>query len=154
PGGGSGPGALLRDALDSAGGDRRWPARSAVHRRGARSERHLRLHGLDPRLPREPGRRALMFVFFAALYEAPEGPPPGEEQVQRWVRAARLGNAAAAGRLYDACAHRVYRSVRPTCVSDADAEDATQDAFVDALTHLQRYTPREGVRFVGWVATL
>lgn len=95
-----------------------------------------------------------MFVFFAALYEAPKGPAPDEEEVQRQVRAARLGNASAARRLYDACAHRVYRAVRPLCVSDADAEDATQDAFIDALTHLHRYTPHEGTRFVGWVATL
>lgn len=80
--------------------------------------------------------------------------PPGEPEVQRLVRAARLGSANAAGRLYDAHVVRVYRAVRPLCGDDAEAEDATQDAFVDALSHLERYEARPGTRFVAWLITL
>lgn len=93
-------------------------------------------------------------VFASLLPAGDVHPPPVEVEVQRLVRAARLGSAPAAGRLYDALIARVYRAVRPLCDSDADAEDATQDAFVDAFTHLERYEARPGIRFVAWVVTV
>jgi RNA polymerase sigma-70 factor (ECF subfamily) len=95
-----------------------------------------------------------VFVFFATLYAGPEELPAGETEIQEWVRAARVGNARAAQRLYAAHVARVYRAVRPLCHSDADAEDVTQDAFIDALSNLARYAPRPGVRFVGWLLSL
>jgi RNA polymerase sigma-70 factor (ECF subfamily) len=95
-----------------------------------------------------------VFVFFATLYAGPEELPAGVEQIQEWVRAARVGSARAARQLYAAHVARVFRAVRPLCHSDADAEDVTQDAFIDALSNLTRYAPREGVRFVGWLLAL
>ena len=95
-----------------------------------------------------------MFVLFATLWTGPEPEPADEEEIQRLVRAARVGNARAARRLYELHVGRVYRAVRAMSASDADAEDVTQQAFVDALTHLARYTPRAGARFVGWLMTL
>jgi RNA polymerase sigma-70 factor (ECF subfamily) len=72
----------------------------------------------------------------------------------RLVRAARLGNRDAARRIYEVHVARIYRTVRALVGSDAEAEDATQDAFVDALAHLDRYEARPGVRFAAWLATL
>lgn len=77
-----------------------------------------------------------------------------EPVVERLVRAARLGSTEAAGRLYTLHAAQIYRAVRPLCASEADAEDVTQDAFVDALSHLARYDARPETRFVAWLATI
>lgn len=94
-----------------------------------------------------------MFVVFATLGGAP-GPALEEPEIKRLVRAARLGSREAARRLYDGYVARVYRAVRPLLSSDAEAEDATQDAFVDALGRLERYEARPGIRFVAWLVTL
>jgi RNA polymerase sigma-70 factor (ECF subfamily) len=95
-----------------------------------------------------------MFALFAVLYGEAEPVPVDEEHIQGWIRAARVGNSRAARELYAHHVARVFRAVRPLCASDADAEDVTQDAFVDALSNLVRYSPREGSRFVSWLLTL
>ena len=95
-----------------------------------------------------------MFAVFATLWVGPEPTAADEAEVQSLVRAARVGNARAARRLYELHVARVYRAVRGLCASDADAEDVTQDAFVDALSSLARYTPRAGARFIGWLVTV
>ncbi len=95
-----------------------------------------------------------MFALFATMYAGPDAGPADEEDVQQWIRAARVGNSRAARQLYSAHVARVFRAVRPLCGSDADAEDVTQDAFIDALSNLSRYAPRPGTRFVGWLLTL
>ncbi len=91
------------------------------------------------------------------ITDLPEGSPgnePDEEQVQRWVALAREGDSLAARRLYQMYAGRLFRVVRPLSSSDADAEDAVQDAFVSALGHLDRYQRRPGTRFVAWLVTI
>ena len=101
------------------------------------------------------GGEGAIDLFFAALSLAFPVPAPldvGEEA--RLVRAARLGNPDAVRRLYETHVARVYRTVRALLDSDAEAEDATQDAFVDALAHLDRYQARPGVRLAAWLATL
>ncbi len=95
-----------------------------------------------------------MFVLFATMYAGPAAGPADEADVQQWIRAARVGNARAARQLYAVHVARVFRAVRPLCSSEADAEDITQDAFIDALSNLNRYAPREGTRFIGWLLTL
>jgi RNA polymerase sigma-70 factor (ECF subfamily) len=95
-----------------------------------------------------------VFALFATMYAGPDPGPADEEAVQQWIRAARVGNARAARQLYAVHVARVFRAVRPLCSSDADAEDVTQDAFIDALSNLNRYAPRAGTRFVGWLLTL
>lgn len=95
-----------------------------------------------------------MFFLFATLWTGPEPAPADEVEVQTLVRAARIGDARAARDLYRLHVAPVYRAVRALCLSDADAEDVTQDAFVDALANLTRYAPREGTRFLGWLITL
>jgi RNA polymerase sigma-70 factor (ECF subfamily) len=49
---------------------------------------------------------------------------------------------------------RVFRTVRGTLRSDAEAEDVTQDAMLAVLTSLHRYSPRSGTRFAAWVTTI
>lgn len=94
-----------------------------------------------------------MFFVFATLLGGEPG-PIDEAEVQQLIIAARVGNDRAARRLYALHVTRLYRALRPLCGSDADAEDAVQAAFVDALSHLTRYHPREGRRFLSWLVTL
>lgn len=94
-----------------------------------------------------------MFVVFATLMGGEPG-PVDEAEVISLLEAARVGNARAARRLYALHVTRLYRALRPSCASDADAEDAVQATFVDALSHLSRYAPREGRRFLSWLVTL
>jgi RNA polymerase sigma-70 factor (ECF subfamily) len=92
---------------------------------------------------------------FAALSLALPSPVAlGAAEEARLVRATRLGNRGAARRLYEAHVARVYRAARAVTGSDAEAEDATQDAFADALAHLDRYEARPGTRFLAWLVTL
>lgn len=92
-----------------------------------------------------------MFVLFATFYTGPDEGPADDAEVQSLVRAARVGNARAARRLYALHVARVFRTVRPLCASDAEAEDVTQDTFIRALGSLVKYEPREGVPFIAWV---
>ncbi|MBL8939431.1 MAG: sigma-70 family RNA polymerase sigma factor [Archangium sp.] len=94
-----------------------------------------------------------MFFVFATLMGGEAG-PVDEAEVVSLLDAARVGNPRAARRLYALHVTKLYRALRPLCRSDADAEDAVQAAFVDALSHLSRYAPREGRRFLSWLVTL
>lgn len=95
-----------------------------------------------------------MFVFFATFYTGPDEGPTDDGEVQSLVRAARVGNARAARRLYSLHVARVFRTVRPLCSSEAEAEDVTQDTFIKALGSLVKYEPRDGVPFIAWVLTI
>lgn len=77
-----------------------------------------------------------------------------EDEVQRIVALARGGDGIARQRLYRQYVDRVYRTVRGMLSSAADAEDVTQDALLTVLTSLDRYSPRSGVPFAAWVATI
>lgn len=94
-----------------------------------------------------------MFFVFATLMGGEAG-PVDEAEVVELIGAARVGNARAARRLYALHVTKLYRALRPQCASDADAEDAVQAAFVDALSSLSRYSPHEGARFMSWLVTL
>lgn len=95
-----------------------------------------------------------MFFFFATFWTSEAKASASEEEVQQWVRAARVGNARAARRLYDVHVAKVFRAVRGLCHSDGEAEDVTQDTFIDALGNLNRYAPIEGKTFLLWLMTL
>ena len=77
-----------------------------------------------------------------------------EEAVLELVGQARAGDRVARQRLYRQYVARVFRTVRGTLRSDAEAEDVTQDAMLTALTSLDRYSPRSGTRFVAWLTTI
>jgi len=77
-----------------------------------------------------------------------------EDAILRLVELARAGDRVARQRLYRQHVGRVYRTIRGTLRSDAEAEDVTQDAMLTALTSLHRYSPRSGTRFVAWVTAI
>ena len=78
----------------------------------------------------------------------------GEGEIARLVERARAGDRDARRALYLQLVDRVFRTVRGIVPSDADAEDATQDAMLTVLTSLDKYTPRADARFAAWVTTI
>jgi RNA polymerase sigma-70 factor, ECF subfamily len=92
---------------------------------------------------------SVLSVWFGADTEALD-----EDAVLLLVEQARRGDRAARQRLYRQHVNRVYRTVRGTLRSDAEAEDVTQDAMLTALTSLDRYSPRSGTRFIAWLTTI
>jgi RNA polymerase sigma-70 factor (ECF subfamily) len=98
-----------------------------------------------------------MWILFSALLTGRppgEAADPGEEEIQALVEAARSGDDGAAQRLYGLLVARVFRTVRPLCVSEAEAEDVTQETFVRVLGALGSYRRQPGVRFLSWVLTI
>jgi RNA polymerase sigma-70 factor (ECF subfamily) len=77
-----------------------------------------------------------------------------DSAIQRLVDLARGGDRVAGQRLYRQHVDRVFRTVRGMLPSDADAEDVTQDAMLNVLTSLHRYSPRAGTRFIAWVTAI
>jgi RNA polymerase sigma-70 factor (ECF subfamily) len=96
----------------------------------------------------------LFFLFDTLVGSGEPLEDVAEAEVQELVRAARAGDAGAASRLYGVMVVPVYRATRPLCSSDADAEDVVQEAFVKAFAALDRYVPRPGTRFLGWLLTI
>jgi RNA polymerase sigma-70 factor (ECF subfamily) len=76
-----------------------------------------------------------------------------EVEVQRFVVAAKRGDAQAFGQVFDVYHGPVYRYVVARIHNPADAEDLTQLVFVKALEALPRYEPR-GIPFGGWLFRL
>ena len=68
---------------------------------------------------------------------------------QELVRRAKTGSRAALGELLDAHATRAYRVALHILANKADAEDATQNAFVKAFTQLGRFEERSS--FATWL---
>lgn len=99
----------------------------------------------------------LLFTFLdSPRFPAAGRPPCGEDEqaIQNLVIAARNGNTAAARALYQHFVQRVFRTVRPLCPTEADAEDITQDTFIKAFGALKRYEQRKNKRFVAWLMTI
>lgn len=102
------------------------------------------------------GRRGLdlVRVAFAALTGFDGAPSPSEPEVRAWVSAAQGGDPDAARQLYRAHVAKVYRTVRPVCRDDAEAEDVTQETFARALEALDSYRARPESRFVSWLLAI
>jgi hypothetical protein len=64
------------------------------------------------------------------------------------INAARDGSSEAAGKLYELHVTAVYRTVRPLCRNDDEAEDTVQETFARALESVDRYVPRPDSRFL------
>ena len=109
-------------------------------------------------MPRGPAALPLASLF-AALGLHPGGgarplAPLDEEAIARLVTQARAGDSGARRTLYLEYVDGVFRTVRGMLRSDADAEDAAQDAMLIVLTSLHKYTPRAGARFASWVMAI
>lgn len=109
---------------------------------------------IDAASPRVP--LASLAALFAALRPrfGGDAEPLGEETIARLVEQARAGDTGARQTLYEQHVDRVFRAVRGILRSDADAEDATQDAMLKVLTSLDKYRPRADARFAAWVMTI
>ena len=80
----------------------------------------------------------------------PSGVATGE--VRAAVRAVRRGDREAFGRVVALYQRRLFGLTLMMVRDPSAAEDVTQDAFVRALTHLDRYD--EGRPFYPWLATI
>lgn len=102
-----------------------------------------------------PGRWTLASCFSAlSVWFGADAEQLDEDAVLKLVDLARGGDRVARQRLYRQYVNRVFRTVRGTLRSDAEAEDVTQDAMLTALTSLDRYSPRSGTRFVAWLTVI
>ena len=113
----------------------------------------------DVRAPETPWAGATaspLAALFATLssHLGGDAEPLAEDEIARLVEQARAGDPGARRRLYTQHVDRVFRTVRGMLRSDADAEDATQDAMLTVLTSLDKYAPRADARFAAWVTTI
>lgn len=63
------------------------------------------------------------------------------KDTERWVEAARRGDAEACGVLVERCGRRVFSLLRRMGLDALDAEEVTQDALLRGLQQLERYDP-------------
>src|SRR5438132_2999794 len=80
-----------------------------------------------------------------------EDSSPGVSEDAMWVSAARDGDRAAFGRLYDRYARMVH-GVLLTRVPIGEVDDLVQDVFMTALRRIS--TLRENGSFGGWLAAI
>jgi RNA polymerase sigma-70 factor (ECF subfamily) len=96
-------------------------------------------------------------AFNSDLPEADPAPGiavPGDQEAEaRLIDAAVGGDAAAFAALYDRHADRVYRHCYYRLGNRADAEDITQQTFLQAWKAIGRYR-RGGAPFVAWLLTI
>ena len=97
-----------------------------------------------------------MYLAFATLLPLGVAPAKGEssDDILELIAAAQDGSSKAASRLYELHVTAVYRTVRPLCRNEAEAEDTVQEAFARAFESLDRYVPQNGSRFVSWLLTI
>jgi RNA polymerase sigma-70 factor, ECF subfamily len=103
-----------------------------------------------------PPAASLVSSCFATLTSGLRGAeaPLAEDAILRLVEEARAGDPGARQALYLQHVDRVFRTVRGMLPSDADAEDATQDAMLTVLTSLHTFRPRPDSRFAAWVTII
>jgi RNA polymerase sigma-70 factor (ECF subfamily) len=70
------------------------------------------------------------------------------------IHAAARGDRGAFDRLVVLYHARVYQFLRRRCPTAADAEDATQEAFLRAWTAINRFDPAGSASFTTWLFTL
>jgi RNA polymerase sigma-70 factor (ECF subfamily) len=104
---------------------------------------------LSPRV----GRRVLTLSSDAnkALQREGDGSDPGLEP--GWVDAAVAGDSGAFTRLYDQHVDRIYRHILYRIGNRVDAEDVTQQVFLQAWRAIARYE-RRTTPFVAWLLTI
>jgi RNA polymerase sigma-70 factor (ECF subfamily) len=81
------------------------------------------------------------------------GPATIADDEIAYVEAAIQGDARAFAALYDRHAERVFRHVMYRVANQSDAEDLTQQVFLQAWRAIDRYQ-RTGAPFVAWLLTI
>jgi RNA polymerase sigma-70 factor, ECF subfamily len=82
----------------------------------------------------------------------PAAPSAGEELAEL-LRACSLGNETAFAKLYDATAARLFGLVLRTVRDRAQAEEVTQDAYLDIWRNSSRFDPDRGSA-LSWLMTI
>lgn len=72
-----------------------------------------------------------------------------QEEIQKWVNAAKEGDKEAFGALFDHFFEKIYRFISFR-VDAADVEDIVEQTFLKAWIHLNKYRSEEG-RFLSWL---
>lgn len=67
------------------------------------------------------------------------GPDRDTQSACHLIAAAQAGDTAAFGSLVELHQHKVFRTARSILGNDADAEDASQEAFLRAFRHIARF---------------
>jgi RNA polymerase sigma-70 factor (ECF subfamily) len=75
-----------------------------------------------------------------------------EDSEQTWVREAILGDQSAFARLVEAYQNPVYNLAYRLLGNAIEAEDATQETFIRAYTHLDTYD--SGRKFSSWLLSI
>lgn len=81
------------------------------------------------------------------------GKGPSEKDIDRLAAKAAGGDAVAFGELYDIHVDRVYRHIYYRVGNTGDAEDLTQQVFINAWKAMGRYR-KKSVPFLGWLMTI
>ena len=88
------------------------------------------------------------------LGSVPGTPPPSAgEGLAELLTACSLGDEAAFARLYDATAARLFGLVLRTVRDQAQAEEVTQDAYLDVWRNSARFDPDRGSA-ISWLMTI
>ena len=78
---------------------------------------------------------------------------PPEKDIDRLVKRAVSGDAAAFGELYDIHVDQIYRHIYYRVGNTGDAEDLTQQVFIQAWHAIGRYR-KKSVPFAAWLMTI
>jgi RNA polymerase sigma-70 factor (ECF subfamily) len=90
----------------------------------------------------------------APSVSAPSGnTPSGNTELAGLIKASSLGDEAAFARLYDATAARLFGLVLRTVRDRAQAEEVTQDAYLDIWRNSSRFDPDLGSA-LSWLMTI
>jgi RNA polymerase sigma-70 factor (ECF subfamily) len=81
------------------------------------------------------------------------GKTPSEKDIDRLAAKAAGGDAGAFGELYDIHVDRIYRHIYYRVGNTGDAEDLTQQVFINAWKAIGRYR-KKSVPFSGWLMTI
>ena len=81
------------------------------------------------------------------------GAPSGHAELTELLKACSLGEEAAFGKLYDATSARLFGVVLRTVRDRAQAEEVTQDAYLDIWRNSARFDPDRGSA-LSWLMTI
>jgi RNA polymerase sigma-70 factor (ECF subfamily) len=132
----------------STGGPERRRIRSQAGRRVA-ERRSAAIPVRAPQLPRAARPFAERLVFVERL--RPAGLHEEDAEANRLVTAVQAGDGRAMGELYLRYFDRVYGYLRVALRNAHEAEDATQQVFVNAMESLPRFEIRQETPFRGWL---
>ncbi|WP_363322969.1 sigma-70 family RNA polymerase sigma factor [uncultured Jannaschia sp.] len=84
---------------------------------------------------------------------AGEGSLATQEEIERWLAGAAIGDRAAFGRLYDATSAKLFGIALRVLGNRGEAEDAVQDIYVKIWNNADRYRVN-GLSPISWLATI